>query len=198
MRDLVGGNWGHSAFQPEACNFCDDVVGETADISFGDAWLPQFASDPRGTNIVISRNLEIDDVFNDAHRRQEIEIFEASPEDAVASQAGGFRHRRDGLSVRLADDLAAGLSVPRKRVAAIVDGTLSGRRVALFRQRRRMAESSHAAFAAARAEKDLDIYLKHQKKEMAAYARIEMSFGRRLLRRIKRLMRYVLNGVSGQ
>src|SRR5699024_1549087 len=34
---LAGGSWGHGAFQPEACNFCDDIFAETADIVFGDA-----------------------------------------------------------------------------------------------------------------------------------------------------------------
>ena len=38
-RNLLGGSWGHGAFQPEACNFCDDIFAETADVAFGDAWI---------------------------------------------------------------------------------------------------------------------------------------------------------------
>ena len=37
-----------------ACEFCDDVVGETADMSVGDAWLPGYVSDWRGTSVVVS------------------------------------------------------------------------------------------------------------------------------------------------
>src|SRR3546814_3374610 len=44
---LVDGDWGAGFFQNSACNFCDDVVAETADISFGDAWLEPYSSDGR-------------------------------------------------------------------------------------------------------------------------------------------------------
>ena len=32
-------DWGMGIFKLGACDYCDDIVGETADISFGDAWL---------------------------------------------------------------------------------------------------------------------------------------------------------------
>lgn len=188
-RDLVGANWGHSAFQPEACNFCDDVVGETADVSFGDAWLPHFAGDPRGTNIVVSRNAELDAIFDEGRRSGALEIFEADADDVVESQAGGFRNRREALSVRLADDTALGLSVPRKRVPPTIDSRLPPRRVALIRQRRRMAALSHAAFARARATGDLRVYLRHQRAEIRAYRRLDLSFARRTVLRVKGVLR---------
>jgi coenzyme F420 hydrogenase subunit beta len=53
---LVGGNWGHGMFQLNACNFCDDIFAETADVAFGDAWLPEYESVSVGTNIVVTRN----------------------------------------------------------------------------------------------------------------------------------------------
>ena len=195
-RDLVGANWGHSAFQPEACNFCDDVVGETADVSFGDAWLPHFAADSRGTNIVVSRNAELDAIFDEGRRSGSLEIFEADADDVVESQAGGFRQRREALSVRLADDTALGLSVPRKRVSPTVDPGLSPRRVALIRQRRRMAESSHAAFARARAAGDLDLYLTHERAEIRAYRRLDLSFARRAVLRVKGALRAIASRVG--
>jgi len=189
MRDLVGGNWGHGAFQPEACNFCDDVVGETADVSFGDAWLPRFASDPRGTNVVVSRNAALDAIFDAGRDSGELEIFDASPDDVVESQAGGFRHRREALGVRLADDAARGLSVPRKRVPAEIGATLSERRIALIRQRRSMAAASHEVFARARAAGDLDVYLQHQRREIGKYRKLEMTPYRRAVLAVKRGLR---------
>src|SRR5882757_1872619 len=53
---LVDGDWGAGFFQSPACNVCDDVVGETADISFGDAWVEPYASDGSGTNVVVVRS----------------------------------------------------------------------------------------------------------------------------------------------
>jgi coenzyme F420 hydrogenase subunit beta len=190
--ELVGGNWGHNFFQPEACNFCDDVVGETADVSFGDAWLPQFTQDPRGTNVVISRNRAIDEHFDAAAAQGEIDVLPASPDEVAASQAGGFRHRREGLSVRLADDIAAGLSVPVKRVAAD-RGEVGARRANLYRQRRRMAQLSQVLFAEAVESANLDVYLRGMRAEVRRYRRLEAPSVRvsRGLRPVRRVLRPV-------
>lgn len=184
---LVDGNWGYNAFQPEACNFCDDVVGETADVSFGDAWLPQYTADSRGTNIVISRNERIDDLFQEAAKLQVISLDNLSREDAVQSQAGGFRHRREGLAVRLADDIKAGLSVPKKRVSPNFK-TVSAQRRSLIRQRRRMGEESQKLFAEALDKDDLGIYLSGMKREISRYRRIELFSVKGALRGVKRVV----------
>ena len=43
--DMADGDWGAGFFQNPACDACDDVVAETADMSFGDAWVEPYASD---------------------------------------------------------------------------------------------------------------------------------------------------------
>lgn len=183
-RDLVGANWGHNAFQPEACNVCDDVVAETADVSFGDAWLPRFAADPRGTNVVISRNPMIDGILLQGAAQGELELEPITAAEAVATQAGGFRHRRDGLAVRLADDLARGLPVPVKRVPP--EGRAGGRRRArLVRHRRVMAELSHSAFALALAHDDLAGFLAVMQRQARRYRRYEAGPVRRAGRRLR-------------
>ncbi|HEX8842200.1 MAG TPA: Coenzyme F420 hydrogenase/dehydrogenase, beta subunit C-terminal domain, partial [Sphingomicrobium sp.] len=53
---LADGDWGAGFFQNSACDWCDDVVAETADIAFGDAWVEPYSSDGRGTNVVIVRS----------------------------------------------------------------------------------------------------------------------------------------------
>ena len=172
------GNWGHVAFQPGACDFCDDVVGETADVSIGDAWLARFMSDDRGTNVVVSRNRQVDQVLKDAVARGEVEVFPLSVDEAVKTQAGGFRYRREGLAIRLADDVGEGKSVPRKRVSPAVKG-LRSRRARLMRQRRRMARISHSAFAQARQKGNLEIYLGAMRREITLYRSLEASHARR-------------------
>lgn len=185
---LIGGNWGYNAFQPEACNFCDDVVGETADVSFGDAWLPQYTVDSRGTNVVISRNELIDQILQQGAEEQIISLDKLTREDAVRSQAGGFRHRREGLAVRLADDKNAGLSVPRKRVEPSLK-TVSAQRRALIRHRRRMGRESQKLFAEALRNDDLNIYLRGMKKEINHYRRIELFSIKGMNRGIKRVLK---------
>ena len=73
-------------------------------------------------NVVVTRHADADRILADGVRDGAIRLEELTVEDAARSQAGNFRHRRDGLRVRLADDLAAGLSVPRKRVDAGYEG----------------------------------------------------------------------------
>lgn len=175
---LVGGNWGHGAMQPEACNFCDDIFAETADITFGDAWLPTYAEEWRGTNVVVSRNKELDRMMDEGAKTGELVLVESDAEAAAASQAGGYRHRRQGLAVRLADDLRAGLSVPRKRVEPGYQG-LPRRRLRLIRQRRRISERSQSAFLEAKASNSLEHYLRVFRVEVVRYQRAEASWLRR-------------------
>lgn len=170
-KDLVGGNWGHGAFQPEACNFCDDIFAETADVVFGDAWLLKYMKEWRGTNVVVTRHSVIDQIFENGRQTGVIDIEEISLDSAAQTQAGGFRHRRDGLAVRLADDIDAGLSVPRKRIEP--GRHLPPKRLAIIRQRRRMSRVSLESFAEAREQGRLDIYLQAMVAEIARYRKMD-------------------------
>ncbi len=49
--------WGHECFIQGGCLFCDDVFGETADVVFMDAWLPEYSQDTKGNSIVLCRPL---------------------------------------------------------------------------------------------------------------------------------------------
>ncbi|WP_224279013.1 Coenzyme F420 hydrogenase/dehydrogenase, beta subunit C-terminal domain [Nocardioides lacusdianchii] len=179
--DLLGANWGHGALQPEACNFCDDIFAETADVVFGDAWMPDYQDDWRGTNVLVSRSRDIDLLLEEGVRAGEITLDDVDPDDAAASQAGNFRHRRVGLSVRLADDIGKGLSVPTKRVAPGSESVPLPRRM-LIRQRRRMSRVSLVAFARARKSGDLSDYTRPMRRAILRYKVID-KLGRRLARR---------------
>ncbi len=48
---LADGDWGAGYFQNPACNWCDDVVAETADVSFGDAWVEPCFSETGGARM---------------------------------------------------------------------------------------------------------------------------------------------------
>jgi coenzyme F420 hydrogenase subunit beta len=155
--ELFGGNWGHALFQLQACDYCDDIFAETADVCFGDAWLPQFEADWRGTNVVICRSREIDAILRHGREASEIVLEPLSVAAAIESQAGNFRHRWDGLSVRLADRLRRGKPVPAKRIKP-GSRRVSFLRRGIVRARQRMAAHSHIAFAAAKARGDLDAF----------------------------------------
>lgn len=96
---LLGSNWGHGFFKHKACDFCDDIAGELADVTFGDAWLPKYTDDYLGENIIVSRSNLFDQYLKEY--LQEVVSEEVSIQDFYNSQAGNYRHRRDGLPVRI-------------------------------------------------------------------------------------------------
>ena len=171
MGPLVGGSWGHAAFQLGACDFCDDIFAETADVTLGDAWLPEYEADWRGTNIILTRSLEADAMVEAGIASGELDVEDLGADRAAASQAGNQRHRREGLAVRLADDRAYGLWAPRKRVAPGYDG-ISRERIAVIRSRRALGLASHALFAEAKALGDLDAYVRPMRELIASHTKL--------------------------
>ncbi|MDD7930681.1 Coenzyme F420 hydrogenase/dehydrogenase, beta subunit C-terminal domain [Microbacterium thalli] len=165
---LVGGSWGHAVFQLNACNYCDDVFAETADVVFGDAWLSKYEIDWRGTNVVLTRNETIDQILREGAATGAIVKDELDPDAVAKTQAGNYRHRRDGLAVRLADDEKTARWAPRKRVAPGYDH-VTPERVKLIRNRREISEVSQAAFEDAKARNDLQVYMNAIQPLIAAY-----------------------------
>ena len=56
--------WLNSYFMHNACNFCDDIFGETADVVFMDAWLPEYEPDPKGNSLIIARTPNVVSILN--------------------------------------------------------------------------------------------------------------------------------------
>ena len=145
---LADGDWGAGFFQNAACNMCDDVVAETADIAFGDAWVEPYSSDGRGTNVAIVRSPELRDIVREAIGDGRLALNRVDADFIADTQAAGFRQRREGLAYRLTW-ARTGIR-PRKRVAPSAAG-LPLRRKLVYRTRAAISRWSHRiAFAAAR------------------------------------------------
>jgi coenzyme F420 hydrogenase subunit beta len=184
--NLVGGSWGHSVFQPNACNFCDDIYAETADVVFADAWLPKYEADWRGHNIVVTRNEVIDHLISEGVASGQLEAEPLEVDSVAKAQAGNYRHRRLGLRVRLMDDIKAGRWVPRKRVDPGSEG-ISRQRLGVIRQRRQLSAASFGLFHTAKITGDLEHYLKGIAPLIKAYDRwSKPSYGKRAVGKVKR------------
>ena len=101
VQEFFGTNYGHGFFKYNACDYCDDVTAEVADVSVGDAWLPQYVNDGRGTNAVVIRHPVIYQLVEKAISANRLKMDRITPDEVAQSQAGGLRHRREGLSYRL-------------------------------------------------------------------------------------------------
>ncbi|HQS99169.1 MAG: hypothetical protein B7Y26_11615 [Hydrogenophilales bacterium 16-64-46] len=188
MQTLFGQDWGMGLFKPNACDYCDDVVAETADITIGDAWLPQYVNDSRGTNLIIVRHPDFVKLIEDGQLQAEIGLDRLEPDDAIRSQGSGYAHRREGLAYRLWLADQAGRWRPRKRVEAAqgLHGDVFERR---HRLRLQLAQESHQAFLDAKQAGDIQLFFKRITPLAEQYRDLSRTPFKRLAARLRRWLR---------
>lgn len=153
---MVDGDWGAGFFMSHACNYCDDVVAETADISFGDAWVEPYSSDGKGVNVVIVRSPVLKNILSEGIRNGKLRLEEVPAEIVIQTQAAGFRQRREGLAYRLTWS-KRGIR-PVKRVSSDCLHISKSRKL-IYRMRYLISVWSHRMFLLARKTKTSWIYL---------------------------------------
>jgi coenzyme F420-reducing hydrogenase beta subunit len=163
---LVDGDWGAGFFQYAACNFCDDVVAEKADIACGDAWVEPYASDGRGTNVVIVRSPMMAHLVAAGIKAGRLALDPVDSRFVEQTQAAGLRQRREGLAYRLCWHHAGVL--PRKRVAPDAH-TLSARRKLIYRSRSLITTWSHRVFWCARVMRRPGVYIRWARLAVSIY-----------------------------
>ncbi len=191
--DLFGADYGLGFFQYPACDYCDDVAAETADVVIGDAWLPEYVADPKGTSIVLVRDREIDGILRDGMSEGELRLHPIDPDKIVESQAGAFRHRREGLAYRLWLDERAGRWHPPKRVAP-QRSHLSRLRRQIYRLRIRLREESTRAFLQAKQAGDFAVFRRAMEPLVSQYRRL---YRPTLVQRGIRKVRHILRRLCG-
>lgn len=173
---LADGDWGAGFFQNAACDACDDVVAETADISLGDAWVEPYSSDGLGTNVVLVRSTVLQELVDDGIRSGGLRLDPVDAEFVRKTQAAGLRHRREGLSYRLARRRRSVLR-PRKRVLPSTAGATLRRRL-IYWMRLRIATWSHRIFWLARVSGRPQLYVLWARAAAAVYHALAYSRGR--------------------
>ncbi len=166
--DIFGADYGMGFFKPKACDFCDDVVGETADISIGDVWLPRYRFDTKGYSLVIVRNKQLLAFLKEGVYNGELFLEDLSAADAAKSQEGGFRHRRDALSYRLQKKEISGEWYPPKRVQP-GEFIIEKKRIKIYALREKICDKSHTSFVDALEKDDLNIFYREMKQLMKKY-----------------------------
>ena len=111
----VGDMWGTGMFKANACDFCDDVTTELADISLGDAWLQPYDNDGRGTNVFVTCSAIADKLIHNGIKNGKLMSESLILERFLASQQGSFNHRHTGLSVRIKEAKKKNQPIPPKR-----------------------------------------------------------------------------------
>ena len=189
MRNTIVSNWGHGLFRYNACDYCDDVLAECADITIGDAWLPEYVNDEGGTNIIVVRNPRLAGLFTDF--KEELSIEEISAKKVYQSQAGGFRHRREGLSYRLFLKDQNKEWRPKKRVEP--NNAMTKKRKNIYHDRILLLDEGTRAYEKALEANDFTVFEKYMTPILNSYNKLyHRSFVIRIAGTIIRVARNVI------
>ncbi|WP_432354372.1 Coenzyme F420 hydrogenase/dehydrogenase, beta subunit C-terminal domain [Sporosarcina sp. A2] len=187
-RDLFGTNWGHGFFKYNACDYCDDVLAETADITIGDAWLPGYIKESKGTNVIVVRNKVINNLIMEAIQQNRLRLDILTADKIVDSQAGGFSHRREGLSYRLHLKQMKNEWYPQKRVEP--SNNIKRKRKKIYKGRLDLNKASFVAFKSAKENNDFSEFMYEMQPIVNKYNKVAApSIIRRILSKGKRLIR---------
>lgn len=190
-RDLYTTNWGHGLFKYNACEYCDDVLGETADITIGDAWLPEYVKDSLGTNIISVRNPTLLKILEEEGKGK-IHIEEISANKIYQSQAGGFRHRREGLSYRLYLKDIEGKWRPEKRVKP--SNKLSSKRKKIYSKRTLLSQRSFHSYNDALKKKNFKLFVEDMDPHIKELDKLTaQSTLRKSLSKVKNTIKKIIN-----
>lgn len=181
MRE-VGDMWGTGFFKANACDFCDDVVTELADISLGDAWLEPYSEDGRGTSVIITRSPLAESIIQEGIQNSSITVKPISPDTMRASQQGSYNHRHEGLYVRVNEARKKNIPLAEKRYGK---NTVSLEVTIVQKLRRKTRKKSLEVWSQAKSSTNFD-------KEM-----LKVLFYLRQLSRITRYKRSAVNRLKG-
>ncbi len=190
---LFGADWGAGAFKYKACDFCDDVFAETADIVVGDAWLPEYVQDSYGTNVVVTRHDDIQQLIVNARSEGRIELDDLGVEKAAQSQDAGLRHRKVSIQARIALEQRISRWVPIKRAPLSSELELRhDRKRQMLRMELRAL--SHESFLQALNNRSLGIYLQQMRPLYAQYKKLGTTLAGRMKSRLKGLiLKYLIH-----
>jgi coenzyme F420 hydrogenase subunit beta len=89
------------AFALARCLLCCDGTSELADISFGDAWLPELSNDRIGTSIIVARTQDGERILQEASRSKKVHLKRVNALEVLRSQ-GMMRFKKNALPIRSA------------------------------------------------------------------------------------------------
>lgn len=115
MTSTALGQWHLGFFKSKFSDFTDNAFNELADITLGDAWLPEYSKDPKGNNILVIRNPKLSEIIKKASKEDRIKLDELSEEQIIASQ-GMVQHIITELPYRLYKNRRFNKFTPSKRV----------------------------------------------------------------------------------
>ena len=191
-RELFGSDWGLCFFKYKACDYCDDLFGETADVTVGDAWIMPYMKDSFGNNIIIIRNLLIKRLIEENVGSGRLMVEKVECDDVIKSQKSGLFHRKEALAYRLFLTDKTGQWRPPKRVIPR-EHHLNIRLQRKHQIRMTLAEYSTISFKKAKEKDQLDTFIDTMYPIVHKYRSVEKPFWKLVIKKIILLIPFVRN-----
>jgi len=86
---------------PPRCTLCMDQTNELADISVGDAWLPEYSQDNKGWSVCLARTQNGYEVVSEAKDKGYVILNTISPSKVIESQKPMLMFKKKGIYARL-------------------------------------------------------------------------------------------------
>jgi len=99
-------------FTPMRCTMCPDQAAELADVSLGDAWLPELKSEKSGESLLIVRTKAASDLLALLNREKAIELRKVSFSKVEQSQFVNLVFKKKDLGARLSTIRKFGVNTP--------------------------------------------------------------------------------------
>jgi coenzyme F420 hydrogenase subunit beta len=100
-------------FTPMRCTMCPDQAGELADVSLGDAWLPELKSEKSGESLIVIRTKAANDFLALLNREKAIDLRKVQVGKVEQSQLVNLIFKKKDLGSRLSTIRRFGLSTPK-------------------------------------------------------------------------------------
>jgi coenzyme F420 hydrogenase subunit beta len=101
-----------SAYEMYRCSLCSDAFGELADLSCGDAWLPEYrANDDKGTSVVIVRDTRGEDLLASVGQAA-LDLAPVTAGTVARSQKNALLWKKDWLQAKISLARLAGRQTP--------------------------------------------------------------------------------------
>ncbi len=183
VRAFRGTNYGLGFFKYNACDYCDDVFAECADISVGDAWLERYIGDNRGTSLIVVRSNLASEILERGIADGGVNVDALPLADVIKSQLSGLRHRRAGLKFRLSLEQKGEKWRPTKREFTVRELTKKEKKIQKVRMD--ICAASHTAFRDARRCGDIRIFEDRMAPLEARYFRLYRNYVKRFKQWLK-------------
>ena len=100
-------------FTPTRCLMCPDEAAELADISLGDAWLPELRHDRAGRSIIVTRSKIAEDLLSSMISTKAISAVAVDPAKVKQTQGLNLKYKKDHFGARLSVLRLLGNQTPR-------------------------------------------------------------------------------------